>query len=86
MQKSALHGHNAMHLSLRLVCYRNDILLAVDKDVAQQLTEVLCEGVPDCKETLSKVILVAERRCLYIIRLNIPVSLRSSGIYKLSKA
>lgn len=37
-------------------CYRNDILLAVDDEVAQQLTDVLCEGVPDCQETLTKVL------------------------------
>jgi hypothetical protein len=33
---------------------RNDILLAVDVDTHVRLTEKLCEGVPDCQETMAK--------------------------------
>lgn len=38
---------------------RNDILLALDEETAKELRDVLCEGVPDCRETLSKVSVTA---------------------------
>ena len=45
-----------MKIAIVSVLGRNDILLAVDKDTERELKEVLCEGVPDCRETLSKVV------------------------------
>ena len=41
--------------------YRNDFILALDKPTKVELDRRLCQGVPDCKETLSKVSILASR-------------------------
>lgn len=41
--------------------YRNDFILALDKPTKVELDRRLCQGVPDCKETLSKVSNLASR-------------------------
>lgn len=40
-----------------LVSCRNDIVVAIDSRTKARLEAILCEGVPDCKDTMAKVLI-----------------------------